>query len=176
MELKAKVEALLFAWGDPITEKEMREALKVTALELRGALNALKDDLSADDRGLRLVCVNDSYQLSTKPELFESISEFAKKTRTKSLSNAALETLSIVAYKQPVLKSEIEEIRGVRCDQVLKSLERTDLIAVLGRMEIPGRPKVYGTTETFLRKFGLSGLEDLPKEEAIKATEETEKS
>lgn len=173
MELKAKVEALLFAWGEPITEKEMAEALQVTAIELQTAISELKADLSGEERGLRLVCVNDSYQLSTKPELFEAISDFAKKTRTKSLSNAALETLSIVAYKQPVLKSEIEEIRGVRCDQVLKSLERIDLIAVLGRMEIPGRPKVYGTTETFLRKFGLSGLEDLPKEEVMVETEES---
>lgn len=173
MDLKAKLEALLFAWGDLISEKEIQEALNVTAKELRPVLTELQEDLSAEDRGLRLVRVEDSYQLSTKPELFDAISEFAKKTRTKSLSNAALETLSIVAYKQPVLKSEIEDIRGVRCDQVLKSLERINLIAVLGRMEIPGRPKVYGTTETFLRKFGLSHLEDLPKAEEEEETEES---
>ena len=173
MDLKAKLEALLFAWGDPISEKEIQEALNVTAKELRPVLTELQEDLSAEDRGLRLVRVEDSYQLSTKPELFDAISEFAKKTRTKSLSNAALETLSIVAYKQPVLKSEIEDIRGVRCDQVLKSLERINLITVLGRMEIPGRPKVYGTTETFLRKFGLSHLEDLPKADEEEETEDS---
>ncbi|MDY3119252.1 MAG: SMC-Scp complex subunit ScpB [Peptoniphilus sp.] len=173
MELKAKVEALLFAWGDPLSEKDMQDALNVTAIELRRALSELDKELSGEGRGLRLMNVRDTYQLSTKPELFDAIAAFAKKSRTKSLSNAALETLSIVAYKQPVLKSEIEDIRGVRCDQVLKSLEKIHLITVLGRMEIPGRPKVYGTTDTFLRKFGLSGLEELPEARVEEGTEES---
>ena len=136
-------------------------------------MSELGEDLKKDDRGLRLVTVEDSYQLSTKPELFEEIAAYAKRNQSKNLSNAALETLAIVAYKQPVLKSDVEDIRGVRCDQVLKSLERTELITVLGRRDIPGRPKVYGTTELFLRKFGLSGLDELPVlEEEIE--EETE--
>lgn len=173
MHPKAQLEALLFAWGEPLSEKEIRQALDLTALEVRKLLSELGEDLKKDDRGLRLVTVEDSYQLSTKPELFEEIAAYAKRNQSKNLSNAALETLAIVAYKQPVLKSDVEDIRGVRCDQVLKSLERTELITVLGRRDIPGRPKVYGTTELFLRKFGLSGLDELPAlEEEIE--EETE--
>lgn len=174
MHPKAKLEALLFAWGEPLSEKDIRQALDLTALEVRNLLTEFGEDLKKEDRGLRLVVVEDSYQLSTKPELFEEIAAYAKRNQSKNLSNAALETLSIVAYKQPVLKSDIEDIRGVRCDQVLKSLERTDLITVLGRRDIPGRPKVYGTTELFLKKFGLSGLDDLPVLEEEENEEETE--
>lgn len=174
MHPKAALEALLFAWGDPLSEKEIQDALSLTAIEVRSLLEELKKEMEKSDRGLRLVNVEDSYQISTKPELFESIAAYAKKNQTKNLTNAALETLSIVAYKQPVLKSDIEEIRGVRCDQVLKSLEKADLIAVLGRREIPGRPKVYGTTEVFLRKFGLSGLDDLPKVDDLEQKEAEE--
>lgn len=161
----------MFAWGEPLSEKEIREALGLTAIEVRALLDQLKTELERPERGLRLVNVEDTYQLSTKPELFESIADYAKKNQAKNLSNAALETLSIVAYKQPVLKSDIEEIRGVRCDRVLKNLENTQLIKVLGRRDIPGRPKVYGTTEVFLQKFGMRSLDDLPQLEDEEAEE-----
>lgn len=172
MHPKAQLEALLFAWGEPLSEKDIRQALDLTALEVRNLLTEFAEELKREDRGLRLVTIEDSYQLSTKPELFEEIATYAKRNQSKNLSNAALETLSIVAYKQPVLKSDIEDIRGVRCDQVLKSLERTELITVLGRRDIPGRPKVYGTTELFLKKFGLSSLDDLPVLEEEESEEE----
>ena len=174
MHPKAQLEALLFAWGEPLSEKDIRQALDLTALEVRNLLTEFAEELKREDRGLRLVTIEDSYQLSTKPELFEEIAAYAKRNHSKNLSNAALETLSIVAYKQPVLKSDIEDIRGVRCDQVLKSLERTELITVLGRRDIPGRPKVYGTTELFLKKFGLSSLDDLPVLEEEVSEEEQE--
>lgn len=164
MHPKARLEALLFAWGDPLTEGEIADALSLRKEEVQSLLGEYARELEAEESGLRLVRTENSYQLSTKPQLFSEISDYAQKTREKHLTNAALETLSIVAYRQPVLKAEIEEIRGVRCDQVLKNLQEADLVRILGKREIVGRPNVYGTTEFFLKKFGLESLEDLPKE------------
>lgn len=159
------MECLLFAWGDLLKLSEIAQVLEVSKPLCKELLLEYEEKLKQEERGLRLVQVEDSYQLSTKPELFAKVQEYAKGKQKKSLSNAAMETLSIVAYQQPILKTDIEEIRGVRCDQVLKNLMDAELVEVVDRLEVPGRPNVYGTTEFFLKKFGLKSIEDLPSQE-----------
>lgn len=133
----------------------------------------MKLDYEREDSGLRLVCVNNTYQLSTKPENYDFISNFVSTRNKKNISNAALETLAIVAYKQPVTKIEIEEIRGVKSDSTLKGLTDVNLIEITGTLDKIGRPNVYETTQEFLKKFGLSSLDELPAlkdDEQIKMT------
>ncbi|MDO5036907.1 MAG: SMC-Scp complex subunit ScpB [Tissierellia bacterium] len=165
MEKKlASLEALLFAWGDPLELGEIEKVLKLDPGEVRELAQALKDRLEAKDRGLRLVQVEDKLRLSTKPEYYELIKDYARDRQMRSLSSAAMETLSIIAYKQPIIRAEIEDIRGVKCDRVLRSLLDVGLIEISGTLDRPGRPKIYQTTPFFLLKFGLKSLEDLPRQ------------
>lgn len=160
----ACLEALLFAWGDPLEIRECAQVLGVPTGTAWDLAERLEEVLEADDRGLRLVRVEDTIRLSTKPEYYDRIKDYARSRQMKSLSGAALETLSIVAYKQPLIRAEIEDIRGVKCDQVLRSLQSVGLVEVRGQLDRPGRPNIYGTTDFFLEKFGLRSLDDLPRE------------
>lgn len=161
----AVLEGILFAWGEPLKLGEIAEVLQVSNSECKALLEEFDTLLKEKNRGIRLVHIENSYQLSTKPEIFDRISDYARNTRQKALSNAAMETLSIIAYRQPIIKSDIEEIRGVKCDQVLKNLQEVDLVEIKGRLESPGRPNIFGTTEFFLKKFGLQSLDELPRRE-----------
>lgn len=163
----AVLEALLFAWGEPLAMDEIAKVLRVDKNELYEILNSYENQLLQEDRGLRLVTVEDSVQLSTKPEIYSIIKDYAKDQQMKNLSNAALETLSIIAYRQPVIKSDIEDIRGVKCDQVIKNLMEVGLVEITGRLDRPGRPNIYGTTPFFLSHFGLQTLDDLPREDGV---------
>ena len=120
------------------------------------------DEFDFNMRGLRIIKVKDSYQLGTRSEHFEWIKKLANTKVARNLSNAALETLSIIAYRQPIIKSDIEAIRGVRCDKSIETLIDRGLISELGRMDRVGRPILYGTTDMFLRAFGIEDLEKLP--------------
>lgn len=166
MNKYAVLEGLLFAWGEPLKISEISEVLELPKSQCIQLLESYADKLKNEDRGLRLVQTEHSYQLSTKPEVFDKISDYARVSQKKSLSNAAMETLSIIAYRQPIIKADIEDIRGVKCDQVLKNLQEVDLIEIKGRMDSPGRPNIFGTTEFFLRKFGLKSLNELPNQES----------
>lgn len=162
-EIEAIIESLLFAWGDPLDIKDMAAILDLSRPRLEEILQAMMEDYDRERRGLRIEKRASSYQLGTRPEYFSYIKKLNKPSGGKSLSNAALETLSIVAYKQPVIKADIENIRGVKCDTAIYNLLEKDLIEERGRLDRIGRPILYGTTDLFLKVFGLEGLGDLPE-------------
>lgn len=161
-ELKSIIESLLFTWGDPLDIKDIASIVEVNEKELSDVMKEMIDEFDFNMRGIKILKVNDTYQLGTRPENFEWIKKLANPKITKNLSNAALETLSIIAYRQPIIKSDIEAIRGVRCDKAVETLTERGLIEEVGRLEKVGRPILYGTTDVFLRCFGLENLECLP--------------
>ncbi|HSH35146.1 SMC-Scp complex subunit ScpB [Schnuerera sp.] len=161
-EIKAIIEALLFIWGEPLSLKDISYILEIKETKTRKILDEMKDDFNFNRRGLRIIRTENSYQLSTRPEHHPWISKLSQDKNSRSLSNAALETLSIIAYRQPITRNEIEAIRGVRCDKALETLLNKDLIEEKGRLERTGRPIIYGTTKEFLRYFGLEDLNELP--------------
>lgn len=167
-EIKAIIESLLFTWGDPLSLKDISEVVELKVDETLAIMKELIDDFDFNRRGLRIVKMNDCYQIGTRPEHYDWIKKLHHQKPPKNLSNAALETLSIIAYKQPVIKSEIEHIRGVKCDRAIETLMERNLIQELGRLEKTGRPIIYGTTQEFLKLFSLESLEDLPNLEIIK--------
>lgn len=160
--LKGNLEALLFVNGDPLSLKRIAEILEVDQENVKLLLAQLIQDMNQQERGLTIIEVADGYQLCTKPHLAGFLEKLVQIKENK-LSIPALETLSIIAFKQPITKQEIEAIRGVRVDKVLANLLERNLIKELGRKEAIGRPIIYGTTEVFLKCFGLKSLEDLPE-------------
>lgn len=161
-ELKSIIEALLFTWGDPLDISDISSILDIKEKELEPIIQEMMDDFDYNMRGIRIIRINDSFQLGTRAEHFDWIKKLSNPKTTKNLSNAALETLSIIAYRQPVIKSDIEAIRGVRCDKAVETLIDRGLIVEVGRMDRVGRPILYGTTEVFLKAFGLENLKELP--------------
>ena len=160
--LKGNLEALLFVNGDPLSLKRIAEILEVNQENVKLLLAQLIQDMNQQERGLTIIEVAGGYQLCTKPHLAGFLEKLVQIKENK-LSIPALETLSIIAFKQPITKQEIEAIRGVRVDKVLANLLERNLIKELGRKEAIGRPIIYGTTEVFLKCFGLKSLEDLPE-------------
>lgn len=161
-EIKSAIEAVLFASGDSVELSRIEESLEITKEESEEAIKSLIEDYNKSDRGLKIVKLNESYQMSTKKEHAPVIRTVMDMRRNMPLSQAALEVLAVVAYNQPVTKAFIEQIRGVDCSGVIGSLTTKDLIEEKGRLELPGRPLLYGTTENFLRCFSISELEELP--------------
>ncbi len=156
------LEAILFVTGEPLQLKRLEgvfEAEGVRAADIRQALDDLRRDYMG--RGVEIHEVGGGYQMRTSPELGEYILRLDMPRPTK-LSQAALETLAIIAYRQPVTRTEAEEVRGVDCGAVVRSLAERGLVKVVGKKEVPGRPLLYGTTKKFLEVFGLSSLTDLP--------------
>ena len=161
-EIARAMEAILFVAGDSVALKDLSVALEVSDLELDQAVDALKDSLERHRRGLQLRRYGDRVQLTTREDLAPLIERMLQPVQKQSLSRSAMETLAIVAYKQPVTKLEVEAIRGVKCDYSIQSLVNKNLIAEVGRKDALGRPILYGTTENFLIHFGLERIEDLP--------------
>jgi segregation and condensation protein B len=175
MNLKSVLESLMFAWGEPLSINEMSKILEIPVKSLVAVLDEMISEFrDNEDRGLLIQRFGNSYQLTTKRENYEYIQSLLENTVNKSLSTAAMETLSIIAYKQPVTKVEIERIRGVKCSQVVKGLLDKGLIKETGRLDKPGRPVVYSTTDEFLRHFGLTSIDELPAIEDEKDDKETE--
>lgn len=173
MNLKSVMESLLFAWGEPLNVNEISRILNVPIQNISQILKEMSEQFVNDkDRGLFIQKFGNSYQITTKKENFEYIQSLLQTTVNKSLSTAAMETLSIIAYKQPVTKVEIELIRGVKCSNVVKGLIDKGLIKEVGKLDKPGRPSIYATTDEFLRHFGLNSIEELP---ALKIEPEEEK-
>lgn len=160
--LKGHVEALLFASGEPLPLPKIAQVLEIEVDNARLLLDQLNEDFSSENRGLTIVEVGGGYQLCTKPELATIVERLAH-VREAKLSTAAMETIAVVAFKQPVTKQEIEVIRGVKVDKALTTLVERGLVKELGRKDTIGRPILYGTTETFLQCFGLRSLEELPQ-------------
>lgn len=156
------IEAMLFAYGEPVSLSKLSEALDVPADELSEIMNEFLSEYNYKKSGLRVIKIEDCYQLCTRTEYFEPVRKLLLPTKYPDLSRAALEVLSIVAYNQPVIKSVIEQVRGVDCTGVINKLLSRELIEERGRHQSPGRPIMYGTTQEFLRAFGLSSIDDLP--------------
>jgi segregation and condensation protein B len=161
LSLKARVEALLFVADSPVSIRHLANGLQVSSRQILQALDALDEDYKR--RGLRLQRSKSDVQLTTAPGLAIEIERFLNIERTSRLTRAALEVLAIIAYQQPVTRPQIDSIRGVNSDSVLRTLLRHGLIIDVGRSEGPGRPILYATTSEFLQHFGISTLEELPQ-------------
>lgn len=158
----AKIEALLFVSSGLISSGQIAKALEISESEVEKTLKDLEEHYVAHGHGLRLMHVKSRVQLTTAPELSKSIEAFLGLEATSTLSTAALEALAIIAYKQPITRPEVDVIRGVNSDGVLRTLLAKGLIEELGRTESPGRPILYGTSPEFLQYFGLNSLDALP--------------
>ena len=166
--LKLIIEALLFSSEKPLTVKDIKECIPDTDVkDIKDALTMLEQDYEAMDRSFDLKEVAGGYQFRSKPEYGSYILRMLQSTPNR-LSRAAMETLAIVAYKQPILKHEIEKLRGVDVGGILKTLMEKDLIKIMGRKDLPGKPLIYGTTKRFLEVFDLKDISDLPKMNEIK--------
>lgn len=159
---QAIIEAVLFAMGDSVELSKLVHVLEMEEKEIRAIISDMNEKYKEDNRGIYIIELEDSFQLSTKPELYEYLIKVAKAPRKYVMSDTLLETLSIIAYKQPITRIEIEKIRGVSCDHAVNRLLEFNLIQELGRLDAPGRPLLFGTTEEFLRTFGVKSLGDLP--------------
>ena len=161
-ELMSAIESLLFVSGEPLTLKEISSILKTNLSYTEEILESLSREYEDISRGIKLININNSYQLVTKPQNSDYVHELVKGNTRQFLSQASLETLAIVAYKQPITRIDIDEIRGVKSDSAVQNLLEKGLIKERGRLNVPGRPILYVTTEEFLRQFGLVDLEELP--------------
>jgi len=162
--VKSVIEALLFASEKPLTLEQIKDVLENFATdEIRKILEELKSEYERANRGIRINEVAGGFQMVTTSQFSPFLKKLYKQRRPERLSRPALETLSIIAYKQPVTRLQIESIRNVNVDGVISNLLDKDLVRVTGRKKAPGRPKVYGTTREFLEYFGLKSLEELPK-------------
>lgn len=161
-DLEAKIEAILFTMGEAVEADRIAVALEQDVTVVRNILRNMMIEYRESNRGIQIIELNDSFQLCTKPDMYEYIIRVAHAPRKHVLTDALLETLSIIAYKQPITRNEIAAIRGVNCDHAVSKLVEYNLVCELGRIEAPGRPIAFGTTEEFLRNFGLSSLSDLP--------------
>ncbi len=165
MEMKEKkylIEALLFVSGEPLTLAELKNNTDLPEPELKQLLDELITEYNERNSGLLIIEIANGYQLVTNPQYAQWIKKFKNTSAAGKLSMPALETLAIIAYKQPIIKAELEQIRGVNSDGVIKTLLDRRLIKIMGRKEVPGKPLLYGTTREFLQYFGLKDLTELP--------------
>lgn len=168
---EAVIEAVLFTMGDSVEIARLAETIEEDIQETKEILEDMKRGYEAQDRGIMLIELEDAVQLCTRPEMYEYLIKVAKAPKKFVLTDTLLETLSIIAYKQPVTKLEIEKIRGVSCDHAVNRLLEFSLITEVGRLDAPGRPLLFGTTEEFLRSFKVKSLEELPKLDAVQVEE-----
>ncbi|MDI6602367.1 MAG: SMC-Scp complex subunit ScpB [Thermoanaerobacteraceae bacterium] len=154
------IEGILFLSGQPINEKELSNMLNLTVVEVKTALDKLIDIYSEDAHGIQIRKLSNGYCMCTKPELGKTLKQFF--TNENKLSDAALETLAIIAYNQPVTKIKIDEIRGINSEKTIQTLLEREFIREAGRLESPGKPILYETTDNFLKYFGMNSLKDLP--------------
>jgi len=167
-EAKSIIEALLFVSSEPITLKQITQVLEnVNTATARQLIYELRDEYHASNRSFQLIEIANGFQICTRPEYNQWIKKFYTRRVATKLSGAALETLAIVAYKQPVTRAEVEEIRGVNTDSVLNGLIEKGLVRISGRKSSPGRPLLFVTTDDFLKQFGLKNLSELPTADEI---------
>jgi len=177
--LSQHIESLIFTADRPITFNEINDVLETTfetpfrKEDIEGALGEIEQKYQADHFAFEMVGIANGYQFMTKGAYFNTVATYLKQTTKKKLSRAALETLSIVAYKQPVSKPEMEKIRGVSCDYALQKLLEKELVNIVGRADSVGKPLLYATSEKFMDYFGLKNINDLPKPKDFKTPEET---
>ena len=176
-ELKAILETLLFVSHDPVTVDRLATVLEgVPKAEIKQTLRSLQQDFEATGRGLQIVEVAGGFQIVTRPDYGPWIKRFEKSKPAPKLTRSALEALAIIAYKQPIVRAEIEQIRGVETSGVLHTLLERKLVRMVGRKDMPGRPILYGTTKNFLQHFGLRDLSELPPLREFKELSEAEQA
>lgn len=160
---KAIIEAILFACGREVEIKELMSALEMSSEEILKIIESMKQDYLQNERGIEIIKVNDALQLTTKKDYYEYIYPIFDKRSKPNLSNAALETLSIIAYNPKITRAEIEAIRGVNSDGTMYKLLEYNLIESVGKADAPGRPTMYGVTNEFMKMFGITSLDELPE-------------
>lgn len=159
---EAIVEAVLFTMGKSVELRQLAAAIGKSEEEAKEAVSELSRRYDREKRGLRIIELSGSYQMCTRAEYYENLIRVAKAPKKQVLSDVVLETLSIIAYKQPITKIEIEQIRGVKSDHAVNRLIEYNLVYEVGRLDAPGRPALFATTEEFLRRFGVGSMEELP--------------
>jgi segregation and condensation protein B len=172
--LSGRIEAILFVAGEPVRIEDLAKALNVTVRAVENEVIKLRDEYDFHQRGFTLKRFGHQVQLATRALYASDVVHLLQPVQKQSLTQAAMETLAVVAYKQPVTRAEVEQVRGVKCDYSLQSLMNKELIMEVGRKDALGRPILYGTTENFLAHFGLTSLEDLPPMPEVPAAEKPE--
>ena len=165
MELKlaeAAIEAVLFTMGESVELSRIAKALEEEEETVRNVIHQMMERYEKEDRGIHIIELDNAFQMCTKKETYEYLIRIAKQPKRHVLTDVALETLSIIAYKQPITKLEIEKIRGVKSDHAVNKLIEYDLVTEVGRLNAPGKPILFGTTEEFLRRFSVQSVEELP--------------
>ena len=168
---KAVLESILFTMGESVEVERLAAVIEEDKKTTKELLLEMKEDYDSRECGITLMEFEDSFQMCTKGDMYEYLIKIAKTPRKYVLTDTLLETLSIIAYKQPITRLEIEKIRGVSCDHAVNRLVEFGLIAEVGRMDAPGRPLLFGTTEEFLRSFGVKSLEELPELSQVQIAE-----
>ncbi|PWJ30604.1 segregation and condensation protein B [Faecalicatena orotica] len=161
-KLQGIIEAILFTMGDSVELGKIAAAIEHDEDTTKKIIHNMMDRYEQENRGIRIIELGDSFQMCTKKEVYEYLIRIAKQPKKYVLTDVLLETLSIIAYKQPVTKLEIEKIRGVKSDHAVNKLVEYGLVEEVGRMDAPGRPLLFGTTEEFLRRFSVQSLDELP--------------
>ncbi len=174
LETERSIEALLFATGDPVTYEKLGSLLDLTPGQVKSITLDMRENY--EDRGIQLLCYDTACQLCTKEKYEDIIKDCLGIKKNGALSKSSLETLAIIAYNQPVTRAYVEEVRGVDSAYAFGILLQRELIEIKGRLDVPGRPNLYGTTKDFLRIFGLSSLNELPKVEALTVANEEPKT
>lgn len=162
-KIKSIIESILFAAGRQVNIKELIVSLEMSREDIENIIEAMKEEYKAQERGIEIIKIEDNYQLCTKKELYDYIYPILDKRAKPNLSNAALETLAIIAYNPKITRAEIESIRGVSADACIYKLLEYGLIEETGKSDLPGKPMTYGTTSNFLKMFGYTSLNDLPE-------------
>lgn len=160
---EAVIEAILFTMGEAVEAARLAEVIEESVNDTKKILYEMIERMEKENRGITIIELEDAFQMCTKTNMYEDLIKIAKAPKKYVLTESVLETLSIVAYKQPVTRTEIEKVRGVNCDHAINRLIEFGLVTEIGRLDAPGRPLLFGTTEEFLRRFGLRSLEALPK-------------
>lgn len=178
-KIEAIIESILFTMGESVEVSKIAKVIEHDVETTKKIIHNMMDRYREEDRGICIIELEDSFQMCTKKEMYEYLIRIAKQPKRYVLTDVALETLSIIAYKQPITKIEIERIRGVKSDHAVNKLVEYNLVAEVGRMDTPGRPILFGTTEEFLRRFSVQSVDDLPgitpeKVEDFKAEAEDE--
>nr|WP_294679361.1 SMC-Scp complex subunit ScpB [uncultured Blautia sp.] len=166
-QIEGVIEAILFAMGDSVELAQIARAIEQDVSTTEKIIRNMMIRYQEEDRGIQIIELENSFQLCTKKEYYDALIRIAMQPKKPVLTDVMLETLSIIAYKQPVTKAEIEKIRGVKCDHAINKLIEYDLIREIGRLDAPGRPLLFGTTEQFLRCFGVQGLDELPEMDPV---------
>ena len=161
-QMEGIIESILFTMGDSVEVGKIANAIEQDVDTTRKLIHRMMDKYESEDRGVRIIELEDSFQMCTKKETYEYLIRVATQPKKHALTDILLETLSIIAYKQPVTKLEIEKIRGVKSDHAVNKLVEYNLVCERGRLDAPGKPILFGTTEEFLRRFSIPSLDDLP--------------